>query len=499
MRYPILLVIVMLSATAAWANELPPPEKTEVSAANTDAAQVDAPAVDTPLPDSEVATPVAEVSPAKPDCPPPPPPPPETDADRLNKVRGQIALQKIESFRAVVKDTSRNSGFFSSLFTTTVYPVDQDLLLNMDHFIIRHPDLPETAEVFYLKAQVHRRMEAYPAAAVDLLMLLAVYPDSVWHNEANKQLKELAADQLKKQAGTIKDLTQKARAVQGERDQRLAAFLADVGKTVNEPVFAPALIAESASFLMSNRNFLDEDVIEHALAKQAALTDDQIAIAHFNKLLLLYPDSPLRPDSLLSLANVQRKGLKQFDRAGKTYAQLIEQYPASPEAKSGHLALAKMYEEEVFNYPNALKAYDAIVAKYNDDPIVLLSLRAMAQIYQSRVSQPAKAVERHIRISETFKGKDALDALNTAEGIAVFTLRDWKTAMEINDRIIALVPGSNDAIKVLFANADITDANLKDKEQAKKRYAEVIAKHPEHTLAKEAQKRITAMESKKAD
>lgn len=499
MRYSILLVIVTLSTTATWANELPAPEKTEVSVPIADAAQVDAPAVDTPQPDSEVATPVAEVSPAKPDCPPPPPPPPETDADRLNKVRGQIALQKIESFRAVVKDTSRNSGFFSSLFTTTVYPVDQDLLLNMDHFIIRHPDLPETAEVFYLKAQVHRRMEAYPATAVDLLMLLAAYPDSVWHNEANKQLKELAADQLKKQAGTIKDLTQKARAVQGERDQRLAAYLADVGKTVNEPVFAPALIAESTLFLMSNRNFLDEDVIEHALAKQAALTDDQIAIAHFNKLLLLYPDSPLRPDSLLSLANVQRKGLKQFDRAGKTYDQLIEQYPASPEAKSGHLALAKMYEEEVFNYPNALKAYDAIVAKYNDDPIVLLSLRAMAQIYQSRVSQPAKAVERHIRISETFKGKDALDALNTAEGIAVFTLRDWKTAMEINDRIIALVPGSNDAIKALFANADITDANLKDKEQAKKRYAEVITKHPEHALAKEAQKRITAMESKKAD
>lgn len=498
MRYLILLVVVTLSATAVRATELPQPENTDGSVAAVAPAPVDAPAADTPQPAAEAVTPAAEVSPAKPDCVLPPPPP-ETDADRLNKVRSRVALHKIESFRAVVKDTSRNSGFFTSLFSTSVYPIDQDLLLNMDHFIIRHPDIPETAEVFYLKAQVHRRMEAYPAAAVDLLTLLAAYPDSAWHNEANKQLKELAADQLKKQAGIIKDLTQKAKALQGERDYRLAAYLADIGKTLNEPVFAPALIAECALFLMSNRNFLDEDVIEHALAKQAALTDDQIAIAHFSKLLLLYPESPLRPDSLLSMAHVQRKGLKQFDRAGKTYAQLIEQYPDSPEAKSGHLALAKMYEEEAFNYPNALKAYDAIVAKYNDDPIVLLSLRAMAQIYQNRVSQPAKAVERHIRISETFKGKDALDALNTAEGIAVFTLRDWKTAMEINDRIIAQVPGSNDAVKALFANADITDANLKDKEQAKKRYAEVITKHPEHALAKEAQKRIIAMESKKAD
>lgn len=498
MRYLILLVVVTLSATAVRAEEPAPPENATGGAVAVDAVPA-ATADEHPQPAAEVVVPAAETSsPAKPDCAPPPAPP-ETDADRLNQLRNRGALQKIESFRSVVKDTSRNSGFFTSLFSTTVYPVDQDLLMNLDHFIIRYPDLPETAEVFYLKAQVHRRMEAYPAAAVDLLVLLAVYPDSAWLGEANKQLKELAADQLKKQAGLIKELSQKARAVQGGRDQRLAAYLADVGKTSNDPVFAPAWIAENALFLMSNRNFLDEDVIEHALAKQAALTDDQIAIAHFSKLLLLYPDSPLRPDSLLSMAHVQRKGLKQFDRAGKTYAQLIEQYPDTPEAKAGHLALAKMYEEEVFNYPNALKAYDAIVAKYHDDPIVLLSLRAMAQIYQNRVGQPAKAIERHIRISETFKGKDALDALNAAEGIAVFTLRDWKTAMEINDRIIALVPGSNDAVKALFANADITDVNLKDKELAKKRYAEVIAKHPEHALAKEAQKRITAIESKKSD
>ncbi len=433
--------------------------------------------------------------PAKIDCPPPQPAP-ESDADKLRKQRSQIAAKWIESFRSTIKDTARNGNFFTTLFTSSKQPIDTELLGDMDRFIALHPDMPEAADVYLLKSQVHTRMESYNAAAVDLLMVMAGYPDSKSLAEASKRLSELGGDQLKKQASVIGLLTQKTKALTGDHDHRVAAYLADIGTTMNEANFAQPIASECALFLQSNRSFLDEDIIEHALARQSMLIDNRVALYHFNTLLALYPSSPMLPDSLLSMGNVQRKGLKLYAQAVKSYSKLIEQYPDASETKNGYLALAGMYDEDMSDYPNALKTYDAIVAKYKDDPVVLQSLRNMALIYQNKTSQPAKAIETYVKVSEIFKGADALDALNKAESIATSSTHDWNVAMNINDRIIALVPNTDTAAKAAFANGEIAELNLKDTEQAKKLYSVVIDGYPANALAKEAQKRIAAIDKK---
>ena len=432
-------------------------------------------------------------APSKVDCPPPQPVP-ETDADKLRKQRSLIAAKWIESFRSTIKDTARSGNFFSALFTSSKQPIDTELLGEMDRFIALHPDMPEAADVYLLKSQVHTRMESYNAAALDLLMLMAGYPDSPSLAEASKRLNELSGDQLKKQASVIGLLTQKTKALSGDHDHRVAAYLADIGTTLNDANYAPPIASECALFLQSNRSFLDEDIVEHALARQSMLIDNQIAVYHFSKLLALYPSSSTRPDSLLSMGNVQRKGLKLYAQAAQSYLKLVEQYPEAPETKAGYLSLAGMYDEDMSDYPNALKTYAAVVAKYKDDPAVLQSLRNMALIYQNKTSQPAKAIETYIKLSETFKGADALDALNKAENIATSSTRDWNVAMSINERIIALAPKTDTAAKAAFANAEIAELNLKDIEQAKKLYSAVIDGYPTNSLAKEAQKRIAAID-----
>jgi hypothetical protein len=249
--------------------------------------------------------------PATADCPPPQAVP-ESDADKLRKQRAQLATKWIESLRGTIKDTARSGSFFSTLFTSSKQPVDTELLGEMDRFIVLHPDMPEAADVYLLKSQVHMRMESYGAAALDLLMLMTAYPDSPLAGEASRRLNELSGDQLKKQASVVGLLAQKAKALSGDRDQRVAAYLADIGTTLNDADFAQPIASECASFLQSNRSFLNEDIVEHALARQSMLIDDRIALYHFNKLLALYPSSPTLPDSLLSMGNVQRKGLKLY-------------------------------------------------------------------------------------------------------------------------------------------------------------------------------------------
>ncbi len=418
------------------------------------------------------------------------------DIDKLRKQRSQMAAKWIESLRGAIKDTARSGNFFSTLFTSSKQPIDAELLAEMDRFIALHPDMPEAADVYLLKVQVHTRMESYYAAALDLLMLIAGYPDSPSLAEASSRLNALVGDQLKKQASTIGLLTQKAKALTGDHDHRVAAYLAYIGTTLNDADYALPISAECVLFLQSNRTFVNEDIVEHALARQAMLIDNQIAVYRFNKLLALYPSSSTRPDSLLSLGNVQRKGLKLYAQAVQSYSKLVEQYPEAAEAKAGYLSLAVMYDEDMSDYPNALKTYATIVEKYKDDPLVLQSLRNMALIYQNKTSQPTKAIETYIRLSETFSGTDALDALNKAENIATSTTRDWTVAMNINDRIVALVPRTDTAAKAAFSNAEIAESNLKDLEQARKLYSAVADGYPANALANEAQKRIAAIDKK---
>lgn len=416
-----------------------------------------------------------------------------SNAEILRQINQDLIVHKINVFRSTVRTTTtvKNTNFFSRLVSSPANLIDAELLADMNQFTQRNLARPETAEVFHLKALVHQRDEKYYAAALDWLMLQVIYPDSAFAIEAAKQLKELSNDTLKKQAGVIANLAQAIPTLKGDRDQRIAQFLLQFNK-LGEEGFASAVISEGEAFLFSNETYLSEDLIEHVIARQAMLVDNQIAIYHFNKLLTFYPTSTTRTDSLWSLANLQRKGMKQFDQAAKTYSKLITEFPDTTESKWALEVLAKMYEDDLKDYSNALKTHAAIVAKYNEEPIVLRSLNAMALLYQNKTNEPAKAIERYLKIADTFKGGEALDALIKAEKVAVIS-KNWKPAFEINTRITNLVPKTEEAAKALFGNADIAENQLNDKASAIKLYSSLIAQYPTHPLANDAAKRLAIL------
>ena len=418
--------------------------------------------------------------------------PPETAASKLKTAQQSLVAQKLELFRATTKNTTPTKNLFSRLISSAANPIDGDLLSEMRRFTQRFPDSAEAAEVFHLMAQVHKRADNPTAAAIDWLLLSTAYPDSAFSKEASKQLQALAGDELKKHSLTLKLWLAHTEKLEGGREERLASMLKYLGGNT-EKDFAAALTDACASFLVSNQNWLQEDVIEHAYARQAVLLDAQVALFHFEKMLALYPTSPLIPDSMLSIGNVQRKNQKAFEPASKSYAKLIERFPDSSETKQAYESLAAMYDEDMRDYQNAIKTYDTIVTRYKDDQIVLRALRAMASIQQSKSNQPAQAVTSYLKIADIFKGPEGLEALLAAARIANFTTRDWKVAIDINNRIMAFAPQNEEAIKAQFNIADITENKLNDKESAKKQYEEFVAKYPGHSLAKDANRRIESI------
>ncbi len=406
----------------------------------------------------------------------------------------EMAQKKIGLLRATVKATTVEKGFFSGLFSSSsAKPIDNELLAEMDRFIEQFPQLPNTPEVYQLKAQVHQRIEDYRAAALDWLVSLAAYPDSAFAFEARDGLQQLANDPLKKQAKTLQAMREKLNTLNGGREQRVADLLAFMG-TLQDKDFAAPIAAECNAFLMRNRDYPQQDRIVDALAHQKMLLDDQSALYYFNELMALYPDSPLRADGLLSIGNIQRNGLKHYEEAVLSFKAVIAKYPDSNEAKQAYEALANTYDQDMHDYSSALKTYDAIVARYKDDPLVLRSLQAEALIYQNKTSQPQEAIATYLKLADTFSGKDGLAALLQAEKLARYSVGDWQLSIAINQRVIDGYPDDGEAAKALYANASIYDTNLKDRDQALKLYQQFVSRYPGHDLATQAQQRIKALQ-----
>lgn len=418
-----------------------------------------------------------------------------TEADKLQIERKRLAPLRLEALRATVKATTAERGFFKSLFTSAVRPVDTELVAELGTFIEQFPELEESAEARHLKAQVNLRIDNFSAAALDWMLLVVAWPESKFVPEAHKGLKELGEGKLKKHAETLTAAKVKLATLTGERDQRVAGALAYLG-TLREPELAAAIAAECAAFLRYNRDYAEEDRIVHAQGRQQMLLGNEPAIYHFDKLLALYPASTMRADSHLSLGTINRKGLKNFEKAAASFKTVIEKHADSEEAKLAYEALGNMYDEDMNDHANAIKTYDAIVARYGNDPVVMRGLQAQARIYQDKTGQPAQAIVAWRKLAELFKGPEGLDALLKAERLAYFIVRDWKLAIEINDLIIAGYPTDGEAANALYANAGIHEDKLKDKEQGIKLYRLYLEKHPNHALAGDAKRRIDMLEKK---
>lgn len=472
-----------LALTTAWAAD----EVTDADPATTTSETVEQPTATPATSDIPDAPPIAEVTLV------PVAAEPEPDSATLAALHQRLAPRKLELLRLAVKDTEVKKNMFARLLTSSQNPIDAELLAEMRRFAERHPELPETAEAYLLMAQVHQRISEYPAAAIDLLLLRAAYPGTPYEQEAIKRLQAMAGDELKKQADFLKSLGEKIGSLQGEREARTAGLLRLLGENPEKDWARP--IAEACdSFLSANQGWLQEDQIEHVWARQAALLDAQSGIHHFDKLIALYPESPLHAHSLLAKATLQRKSMHAYPQAAASYNQLISKFPDSAETKQGYEALAAMYDEDMQDYPNAIKTNEAIVARYKDDQIVLRALRAMAAIQQNKTRQPAQAIESHLKLAELFKGDEGMEALLAAERLALFSTRDWAKAIDINLRIMALSPQHEEAVKAEYKNAEITEEKLGDKTAARALYAEFLTRHPDHSLSKNAQKRIEAID-----
>lgn len=73
-------------------------------------------------------------------------------------------------------------------------------------------------------------------------------------------------------------------------------------------------------------------------------------------------------------------------------------------------------------------------------------------------------------------------------------LQKYHEAIRLLDNILREFPEDNRTVEVLFEKAFLQDENLKNTEEAKRIYAQIAEKYPEHQFGKDSKSRLTTID-----
>jgi len=206
----------------------------------------------------------------------------------------------------------RSKKAYSQACSPRVNPWIHQLAGGPGQFHRTFPRIGETAEIYHLKGAIHKRIEnsMLPPWIADVAGNL---PDSKFATEANKGLKDLSGNKLKKSSDDQDDDGQAWLASARARPARgnLPGFS---GHAARSRLRVP-IAAECAAFLVYNGPISTRTAscMHRRISRRSSAKSKwrpTISTNCWRSIL-----QSVAPGQLLSLGTIQRKGLKQYDQA----------------------------------------------------------------------------------------------------------------------------------------------------------------------------------------
>jgi len=356
-----------------------------------------------------------------------------------------------------------------------------------------YPEEASSAEAQLLKARLHLRAGEYKVAVVDLLKHLYVYPQADSGPAAAKLLKDTIE---KKAPKKIKQALVEIAFGPAESnvEQRLALLIERLSAKTGEELYEP-VTAEFAEFFGRFPRYAGRDALQLALADYHLKKEEYLlARLGYEKMIQLYPLSPLRVKGEKALGDVLAVNIKDYAAAIKVYQAVAASFPGTVEAWASYLQLAVLCEKQK-QYPLALSVYERIIGLYPDRAEAYEAFRSEARILRSEVASPKEAMVVLSRLADKYPGEKAVEALYLAAEIARNDIKDFEAEIKMYDRVVAEYPDKERAPRALLAAGQAYE-KLKNRDKAKQYYTTIIEKFPDEPLAKKAQKYIVSLDSK---
>lgn len=364
------------------------------------------------------------------------------------------------------------------------------VLPQVEDWLVIRPSASESHEAQLLKASLRARLGDHKAVFTDIYRHLYEYPGAASAGEAKKLLEETAEKKADKK---IKPVLFELASVSetGDAPARLAVMLDKVSTLAGDYLYEP-LLAEYRAFFVRFPDFSGGDMLTLALADLHRREGEYLpARLAYEKMIALYPASPLQARAKVSLSSTLADNIKDYDGAIAAFQDIAAVFPGTAEAWTAYTRLPALAERRK-KFDLAVQVYEKIIELYPDRAEAYSSFNAEARVLREDMKDPAGAMKVLGRLADKYKDGRAIEALFLSAEIARKDMKDPAAETQIYDRIVAEYPADPAAPKALFAAGEALE-KIKDYEKARDYYSTLVGKYAEDPLSKKAQKRIDGL------
>ena len=364
-------------------------------------------------------------------------------------------------------------------------------------FLERYQDSDFGAEASYLLARTYSDMNDDHESLAMLLKTLYLYPNSGIHSAAVAEAHRIIAtnSSFKNQVAELNKIVD-GEFEGGDMVDRYFRYLTFLHK-IDQKKLYDWMLDEYYDFIVRFKTDNRVEKIHRWIADiYAAKGDAEAAVAGYQKYEKLFPVNKNLPYVIINRAEVLNEELREYALAKSLLTQVVDNYPKTEYSSTALFSRAKIKTERFKDYSGAIADYRQLIADNPKHEKAVDALFKIADIDVQRLKAYRAAIDVYNEIVEAYPGNGrGVEALKESADL-YNKLKDPYTAALQYARVAELYPDHSEAPQWLYYAGDINMSKLKEYQQAKNYYEQVVEKYPGTEYAVKAQQRIIQINKK---
>jgi len=364
-------------------------------------------------------------------------------------------------------------------------------------FIDRYPDSDFAAEVSYLLARTYSDKKDDHESLAMLLKTMYLYPNSEIHTAAVAEAHRIIASNSAYK-NRVEELNQvvDGEFEGGDKADRYFRYLTFL-RNLDQKKMYDLMLDEYYDFVVRFKGDSRVEKIHRWIADiYAAKGDARAAVAGYQKYEKLFPVNKNLPYVIINRAEVLNEKLREYALAKSLLTQVVDNYPKTEYSSTALFSRAKIKTERFKDYSGAIADYRQLIADNPQHEKAVDALFEIADIDVRRLKAYRAAIDVYnevvVAYPDNVRGVEALK-----ESADLYNkLKDPYTAALQYARVAELYPDHSEAPQLLYHAGDLTMNKLKEYQQAKKYYEQVVEKYSSTEYAVKAQQRIMQINKK---
>ena len=367
-------------------------------------------------------------------------------------------------------------------FENSAHQYDQYLLQELPAILETDRFSGQTEEILWMLASTQKRNGLRYRAFINYYKILFLFPQSKFREESIKQIRaEIKTGHLN---AALYPSPSENKAY-GTAEEGSFACISFIYQAKCDSLNT-ALVDAFDLFLKRFSGSRFEDILLFWKG-QLYLKQNRpfFAEALFRQILFLYPNSALRPEIMLALADVYWHSTAKFNEAKEIYYELINSFSEDQYGGMAQFYLSELLADSLKNPEEAARSFRLFCQNYPEHPFVALAWKEMGET----AKKEKKWLEACNYFAQSYEQAqdDSLIKydLNQMETLS-YRLMDYQRAARV---LMLQAKRENSAEKMLRA-AELYETRINNRAEARRILQRIIKDFPDSEVARKAKKKL---------